>query len=505
MKTAAARFSALAAARLSVLDNAREASRLTIPGMIPEVGQNEHYTSSQPYQSIGSNGVRTLGSRLLSTLFPTSVPFFRLELDAFAAANVQADKAKTDSLLSQVSESTASLMEDLRVRPAMAEALRHLIVAGNVVIHFPLDKAPKLYRLDQFVVKRNAEGDWVEIIIQEKVYPSTLSEKVRADLGLKIDSDKSEQQIDIYTVVIRKGETVEHYQEIDGKRVEGSEGKAPSNKSGWLAPRWLAVPGSDYGRSLITEYLGDLLSVEDLNRSIVQFAAVASRIINLVDPNSTLDVGELAAAQNGDYLYGRNTDVSSVSLNKSQDFGVMSSVAERIEERVSRAFLIQSFRQAERVTAEEIRAQSEELETVLGGTFSVLASELQEPIANRYLYIAERRNLIPPIPPGIKPKVITGLAALGRAAEVNRLRTFIGDATAMLSNPAVTQHFNVSTLLTRLGVEHGVLGLGDLLKSDEQKAEEQQQAMMAQATQAAAPGFMDAAMKAASENPEQGT
>ena len=198
------------------------------------------------------------------------------------------------------------------------------------------------------------------------------------------------------------------------------------------------MPGSDYGRSLITEYLGDLLSLEDLNKSIVQFAAVASRIINFVDPNSTLDVAELAAAQSGDYLYGRESDVSSSSLNKSQDFGVMSSVAERIEERVSRAFLIQSFRQAERVTAEEIRAQSEELETVLGGTFSVLASELQEPIASRYLYIAERRNLIPPVPPGIKPKVITGLAALGRAAEVNRLRTFIGDASAMLANPAVS-------------------------------------------------------------------
>lgn len=505
MKNAASRFSAMSAARSSVLDKAREASRLTIPGLIPQPGQNEHFTPVQPYQSVGAHGVRTLGSRLLSTLFPTSVPFFRLELDAFAAASVEADKAKTDSLLSQVSESTASLMEDLRVRPAMAEAMRHLIVAGNIVIHFPLDRAPKLYRLDQFVLKRNAEGDWVEIIIQEKVYPSTLPEAVRNQLGINIDTDKSEQQIDIYTVVTRSGDTVEEHQEIDGKVIESTKGASPANRSGWLAPRWLAVPGSDYGRSLITEYLGDLLSLEDLNRSIVQFAAVASRIINLVDPNSTLDVAELAAAESGDYLYGREADVSSLALNKSQDFGVMSAVAERIEDRVSRAFLIQSFRQAERVTAEEIRAQSEELETVLGGTFSVLASELQEPIASRYLYIAERRNLIPPIPAGIKPKVITGLAALGRAAEVNRLRTFIGDASAMLSNPAVVENFNVSALLTRLGVEHGVLGLGDLLKSDEQKAEEQQQAMMAQATQAAAPGFMDAAMKAASDNPDQGT
>lgn len=502
MKNAATRFSAMQTSRSSVLDKARQASRLTIPGLIPEDGQNEHHTSTQPYQSVGAHGVRTLGSRLLTTLFPTSVPFFRLELDAFAAAEIERDKASTDSILSQVSESTASLMEELKVRPVMAEAMRHLIVAGNVVIHFPLDRAPKLYRLDQFVLRRNQNGEWMEIILQEKVYPSALSQEIRDEIGLKLDKDKTEQLIDIYTVVVREdGKVIEH-QEANGKIISSTKGESPADKSGWLAPRWLAVAGSDYGRSLVTEYLGDLLSLEDLNRSIVEFSAIASRVVNLVDPNSVIDIAELASANSGDYLYGSANDVTALALNKSQDFGVMRAVAESIEERVSRAFMIQNFRQAERVTAEEIRAQSEELESVLGGTFSVLASELQEPVASRYLYVAERRNLIPPIPAGIKPKIITGLAALGRAAEVNRLRAFIGDASAMLQNPAVTQHFNVSSLLTRLGVEHGVLGLTDLLKSDEQKAEEQQQAMMQQAAMSAAPQIMDAAMSAANQGDE---
>ena len=98
MKTAAARFSALSVARNSVLEKARQASRLTIPGLIPEPGQNEHYTPSQPYQSAGAHGLRSLSARLLSTLFPTSVQFFRLELDAFAAAQLQADKNNVDTL-----------------------------------------------------------------------------------------------------------------------------------------------------------------------------------------------------------------------------------------------------------------------------------------------------------------------------------------------------------------------------------------------------------------------
>lgn len=89
---------------------------------------------------------------MLSTLFPTSVQFFRLELDAFAAAQLQADKNDVDTRLSQVAETTAAMMDDLRVRPALAEVIKQLIAAGNVVAYLPQDRAPRVYRLDQFVL-----------------------------------------------------------------------------------------------------------------------------------------------------------------------------------------------------------------------------------------------------------------------------------------------------------------------------------------------------------------
>lgn len=148
---------------------------------------------------------------------------------------------------------------------------------------------------------------------------------------------------------------------------------------------------------------------------------------------------------------------------------------------------------------------SEELENTLGGTYSVLSAELQYAVATRYLYIAEREKLIPSLPAGIKPKVVTGLAALGAAAEVNRVRTWASDVMGLLGQAEFIAKVDTTALMNKLGVEHGVTDLQSLLKSPEQIEAEQQQAMMAQATQAAAPGFMDAAMKAASQNPNQGT
>ena len=506
MKTAAARFNALLSARNTVLDKARAASRLTIPGLVPESGQNEHYTPTQPYQSVGAHGVRSLSSRLGMTLFPTNIPFFRLTLDASAAARAmqgaEFDKTKADAMLAQYVQTASKILEDRLMRPILAEALKHLVIAGNVLIWIPTKGAPRLYRLDQYVLKRNSVGQAISIVVQEKVYPSTLSEQVRAACGVKWEPGKDEDPIDIYTVVEKEGEQHKHWQEINNVRVPGSEGSAPVEQSGWLALRWLAVPGSDYGRSHVTEYAGDLMSLEDANEAMLRFAAVASRITFLVDPNSSLQTDELAASQSGDYLYGKREDVASLQLDKSQDFSVIRTLSETIEARVKTAFLVQQFRQGERVTAEEIRQASEELENTLGGTYSVLSAELQSAVASRLLYIAVAEKMIPPMPPGIKPQVVTGLAALGAAAEVNRLRMFANDAIGVFGPQQFAAAINVPAFLNKLGVEHGVTDLTALLKSPEQMAQEQQQAAMAQTAQAAAPGFVDAAMKAASEDPQ---
>jgi hypothetical protein len=506
MKTAAARFSALSVGRTSVLDKARQASRLTIPGLIPEAGQNEHFSPSQPYQSAGAHGLRSLSARLLSTLFPTSVQFFRLELDAFAAAELQADKNDVDTRLSQVAETTAAMMDELRVRPALGEVLKQLIAAGNVVAYLPQERAPRVYRLDQFVLKRDNYGDFTDIIIQEKVWPSTLSPEIREAIGVKLDPNKDEQQIAVYTVVEQRDGLVTHWQDINGKVVPGTKSEPISTaQSGWLAPRWMVVPGSDYGRSHVTEYLGDMLSMDDNYKAITQFAAIAARVVTVVNPNSSIDAAELAGAETGDVIYGEIEAIGQTSLNKMQDFAVIKDVTATIEARVKEAFLVANYRDAERVTAEEIRNQSEELENGLGGTFSVLASELQQPIASRYLYVAAQRKLIPAIPDGIRPKIVTGLAALGRAAEVNRLRTFAADAIQILTPQVFAGLINAPAFLSRLGNEHGVSSLETLLKTEDQMAEEQQQAMAQQAMQAATPAIAEAAIGAATQDPNQGT
>jgi hypothetical protein len=493
---AAALYTTLSAARQTVLDRARKASALTIPGLIPEEGQNEHSSFEQPYQSLGARCVSNLSSALLLALFPPNLPFFRLTVDEGTAASLGEDLGTVNGQLSVLARTVYSLMEGAGLRPTMIEAIRHLVVAGNVLAFAPDGgKAARLFRLDQFVIRRDASGALTQAVIRERVYPSSLEESVRVAAGIATASET--EMVDLYTVILRDGDQVTWRQEVKDVVIPGSMGSAPASASPWIALRWLTVPGSDYGRSHVTEYIGDFLSLEDLYKAMVQFAAVAARIIHLVDPNSGIDIEELAEAQTGDYIHGLADRVTTLSLEKYNDWRVMADLAERLEQRLSAAFLLRTgvTRDAERVTAEEVRLVAQELENILGGTYTVLSAEMQLPLVRRYLHVGERLNKVPALPKSVTPSVVTGFDALGRAHGTNRLRAFLADMQSAGLN--IVEEVNTGELARRLGDGHGVDGLDDLLKTPEQKAQEAQARQAAAMAEKVAPQIAGAAGEAA--------
>lgn len=495
--SAAQRYIVLATARQTVLDRARKASALTIPGLVPEEGQNEHFSFSQPYQSIGARCVSHLTSALLLALFPAGLPFFRLNISEQIVAELGTAVADANQALAVISRTIHNRMEQAAVRSAGPNVLRHLIVAGNVLLYAPEKTVARVYRIDQYVIRRDTSGALIECVIKERIHPAELDESVRNSLGIAPNAD---EMVDVYTHVTREADKLVWHQEVRGMILPESEGTSPLDSSPWLALRWQSVPGSDYGRSHVTEFIGDFLSLEDLHKAMVEFAMAASRIVHIVDPNSGIDIEELAAAETGDYLTGFADRITTLQLDKFSDWRAMADVAANLERRLGAAFLLSTAvtRDAERVTAEEVRLVAQELENILGGTYTVLASEMQLPLVRRYMYLEQRAGNVPKLP-GVTPVITTGFDALGRAHSVNRIRAFVGDLVAVLGPQAAQSLLNGSELAKRLGEGHGVDGLSDLLKSPEQMQQEQQAAMSASAMQSAAPQIAKAAADAASE------
>ena len=288
----------------------------------------------------------------------------------------------------------------------------------------------------------------------------------------------------LYTHLSRTDKGWEVYQEVSGMELPKSRGKFKIDESPFIPLRFTRVDGEDYGRGYVEEYIGDLKSLEGLTKAIVEGAAASSKVLFMVRPNGTTKARVLAESPNGAIVSGDAQDVSTLQVQKSGDFRVALDTARTINDRLSYSFLMNSSvqRQAERVTAEEVRYMAQELESALGGVYSILSQELQMPLVNRILASMTRSGKMPKLPKdSVKPTVVTGVEALGRGQDLNKLATFL-QYLQPLGAQVIASEMNLSDYIDRLGASLGIDTNG-LIKSQEQKAMEKQQMMEAQQQQ----------------------
>lgn len=168
-------------------------------------------------------------------------------------------------------------------------------------------------------------------------------------------------------------------------KLPGSEGSYKPDACPWLPVRMYSIAGENYGRSFVELQLGDLGSLESLCQSLVEGSAVSAKVVGLVNPNGVTDPKALAESANGDMIEGNADDVAFLQVQKGADFQVVAAQIQRLEQRLKTAFLMMDGvrRDAERVTAEEIRVIAQELETGLGGVYTLISQEFQLPTSPR--------------------------------------------------------------------------------------------------------------------------
>lgn len=496
-QTAANRYATLEASRQPFLNRARECAALSIPAIMPPQGHTGAMYLKHPFQSTIADGVNNLAAKLLLALFPPGQSFFRLALDDFTLAKLKAKtgdkfddaRAAYEDALSKVERTVVTRMEQRGTRTVRHEAVMHLIITGNALTFVRPDNSEKFFALDRYVVKRDLEGDVLEIIVKECLARVALPPRVQAFLQSQPESPTNdhEKNVDLYTW-IRRNENASWsiHQEVEGSTIPGTEGSYPKDKSPWIPLRWAAVSGEDYGRGRIEEYLGASVSAEALQQAIVEIAAQAAKVHWLVDENGQTDKETVAKAPNGAVYHGNATkDVTVLMLDKMQDFQVAKGVLDDVKQELQRAFLSATAvqRDAERVTAEEIRAMIAELEQGLGGVYAVMAVEWQYPLANRHLMQMMASRQLPQLPADlVSPQIVTGMDGLSRQSDLQKLDTFIQGLATEFGPPVVAQYINVGEYIKRRGAALGIDMTG-LVKPDaqvQQEAAQQQQSEMAQ-------------------------
>lgn len=492
------RYERLEQDRYVFLQRARQCSELTLPTLIPPLGHTHTTKYYTPWQGIGARGVNNLASKILLALLPPNAPFFKLALDDFTisalAGGDEGARAKIDEALNKVERAVQNEVEISGLRSPIFLGMKHLIVGGNVLLYLPKEGGMRVFALDSYVVIRDPKGNLLEIIIKERVSPDALDEDIYDIMqdsekeGITLaqarkkemtekerdESDGKEDFIDIFTRFYLDDNKWRMYQEVFDKEVPDSRGQWDKDEPPFLALRWSTVENESYGRSYVEEYLGDLISLEGLSKAVVEAAAATAKIVWLVSPNGVTVAKDITEAESGDAVGGMKDDVHCLQAEKQADMRIASDTIKTISDRLSYAFLLASSiqRNGERVTAEEIRYMAGELESALGGVYSVLSQEFQLPLVKRLMSRMQKQKRLPPLPKEVlTPAITTGVEALGRGQDLNKYVQFMQLLTQ--AGPNALQFVNVADLIKRIGTSL-MLDMTGLVKSDQQMQQEMQ-------------------------------
>ncbi len=483
------RYNQLVTDRRQFLDKAVECSKLTLPYLIQDDTSSRptHETLSIPWQSVGSKCVVTLAAKLMLATLPPQTSFFKLQVrdDKLGEEMPPEVRGELDLSFSKMERMIMEYIAASNDRVVIHQALKHLIVGGNALLFMGKDGI-KNYPLNRYVVNRDGNGNVLEIVTKELISRDVLGYDIpetQPNTGIDETQGSHTDDVEVYTCVKLTNGRWEWYQEVLDKIIPGSRSTAPKNSSPWLVLTFNSVDGEQYGRGRVEEFLGDLKSLEGLSQALVEGAAAASKVIFLVSPSSTTKPSAIAKAGNGAIVQGRAEDVQVVQVGKTADFSTAANMAQSIEKRLLEAFLVMNVRNAERVTAEEVRLTQLELEQQLGGIFSLLTVEFLIPYLNRTLLVLQRSNQIPKLPKEIvRPTIVAGVNALGRGQDREALQMFVGTIAQTLGPEALMKYINPLEAIKRLAAAQGIDVL-NLVKTEEQMAQEKEQMMETQQNQ----------------------
>lgn len=504
--------------RQPYLEKAKEAAKYTIPSLIADKDTQKQTKRNvkvieTPNQSVGADGVNNLSAKITTTMLPPNQTFFKFSMDKITIANQAtvegADKSKfeqdVNKGLSIIEAALLDYQEQSGDRVCVGEAIKHQLVAGNVfLVHDPKDGL-RYYPLDRFVVKRDYCGNVIKAITEETVGFYALPKKIQEEVLIKVlekkakKNDKSDlrledEELTLYTGFKRDGKHWIVTQEVEGVKLD-TDGKYPAEICPFMALRYTAIDGESYGRGLIEEYIGDISYLDTLSLAIKQASLAGSKLVMLVNPNGLTKIKHLSEAKNGGFALGRIEDVQPLQANKYYDLQVAQAEADKIERRLNRIFVMKAAiqRQAERVTAEEIRVMAQDLEEALGNYYSIMCKEFQKAYVKITFHHMkkEKGKALPDLvrDKSIKLTVTTGLEALGRSSDLNKLVTF-WDLMGKVAPLAAQLGGKVEPIANTIAASLN-LDIDGFFYSEEERAEQQKQAQQQSLLEKAAPNLVN--------------
>lgn len=434
---ASGRWNQLDGLRRGFINRCETYAHYTLPKICTPSGYDQNTSElMHDFQAVGAQAVNHLANKIMLALFAPSRPFFRLDASRELKAELEqagVSEQQLVEILALGEKEAVSELDKLAMRPKLFEAVKHLIVTGNVLLDLSEDDA-RVIGLKKYVVRRSQRGAMLECIIADKLTFDELDPDVQEQVS-QYQHFTADKEVTHYLWIKRNAngdyemdQWVEEY-----KLPKKFSGKWSAVNLPYRVLTWDLSDGAHYGTGLVEDYKGDFAGLSLLTKAQVTGAILSSEFRWLVNPAGQTRVEDFENSENGSAIPGEEGDIVLVQSGKSADLQMIGAVNGEYVNRIARGFLLGTgvTRDAERVTAEEIRMQANELETSLGGAYSRLAVDFQIPIAYWLLDMVKLTIK----GKGVRPSIVTGLDALSRSGDLEELRLWIADMAAVTNLP----------------------------------------------------------------------
>jgi hypothetical protein len=457
----------------------------TIPSAFPDnfdFSNKFNADVEHDYQSIGAMLVNTLATKLAGLLFPTNQSFFRIEFTEEMQKQLQKingfDKKLAEKELIDIERKACRRLFRNAAYAQLVQMLRYLIITGNALVRRE-DNSLVVYSPRNFTILRDNTGAVLDIVIKESVAKSSLPLDVQ-----QIPPLQGKQEFDDVTVYTRvKREYVGKKRRVKWcvtQQIEdipiGKESTYPERLCPYIAVGWNLINGDSYCRGHVEDHAGDFAKLSDLSRALALYQLDACKVINLVKPGAVVDIDALEEAETGQWV---QADPDAVKKHEGGEYNKIQALSQEVQlifQRLATAFMYQgNMRDAERVTAVEIQFNAAEADKALGGVYSQLAEWVHLPLAYLLSYEEEPKLISAFANSEIQMQVLTGIAALGRTADVDALIKATNVLNAIVQPlKQVSARFDTELIVDRVMQSYG-LNPEDWMLS-EQAMQEQQQA-----------------------------
>lgn len=471
---------------------AESLAAITLPYAIRRDGQSGTSPMDDAHsQSFCGRAVNTLKAKMGMALLPPATSSFRIVPNAQIMAAMalgessEQDMADTNKLIAGATTIINAELENQQIRESLFDVIVQLILVGSVIVEKIEGDGIVIHTLKNFVVDLDRKGRPLTMCIKEVL--RRLPEGITAE-------PTGDDEYELYTMLYldeEKKDTWIMTQSIGGELV-GNEATYKTENLPFKYLGWTWMTGDYSHRPFAEDYFADMESIEALSELMSDGSLIAGKnIIFVNERGGRTRKDAVANSANGDVVDGSAEDVTAFRSEKGQDMQIVAQYLAELKRELASSFLLNesATRDAERVTAEEVRFMAQELETSsLAGIYSKLSKEWSGWI------ISQIKNELKLDFGALEVNIITGLDALGRNVETQKLDGVMG----RLANFELTGWVKQAELVNRIVAQQGVDG-NNLIKTPDEKKKEDAETQKAALEQQAKASLADNAGAAAQQ------